>query len=577
MLKRQEIIDFDKIFNDEDYNEYLDKIDDLPKPLLIKASTFLLGFNNFDNFVQKHRELLSKWFGKENNAIANEINQTINSYIKESGHEIIIINPRTSLTLFENLLSNDNTTETIKDSDFELLLFKIYLALNQKLNENDNSISETAKKNKDYPELINLSIGMSLPTFDITNYDITSVFISQVLRAIYLFEFLEERKELKVLLSEFYKRFDVNGYKQYLGKLLPVSGSIITAKKQGNINLVIKEDNDFESNVAFLEKLAVNHIVYENEILKDYLYLRENPIVRIDKNIFQIIFPLFAIEKIFNGLYFLLKEINDNLTEESKINLRQLITFDFSEKYILYKLLDNIFKKKYFKLKGIEMGSPGAPDYYIRNGNKIFIFESKDILINAKIKSSYDFSKYEKALREKLYFYNNGKNEQAKAVRQLMNFAKQLLTKTFNEDKNYKPNSIKIYPIIILHNRQLDISGLNNLINIWYEWELELLKSEGINVSNIRKITIINIDTLLIFQDQISSGILKLDKLLDEYQKWIDKNLIEKKKFKTKKDYYSAIEDSLVSFNMYMSIKYNWKTPKEFADKTHSLIEKPSA
>ncbi len=577
MLKRQEIIDFDKIFKDEDYNEYLDKIDDLPKPLLIKASTFLLGFNSFDTFVQKHRELLSKWFGKENNAIANEINQTINNYIKESGHEIIIINPRTSLTLFENLLSSDNTTETIKDSDFELLLFKIYLALNQKLNENDNSISETAKKNKDYPELINLSIGMSLPTFDITNYDITSVFISQVLRAIYLFEFLEEHKESKVLLSEFYKRFDVNGYKQYLGKLLPISGSIITAKKQGNINLVIKEDNDFESNVAFLEKLAVNHIVYENEILKDYLNLRENPIVRIDKNVFQIIFPLFAIEKIFNGLYFLLKEINDNLTEESKINLRQLITFDFSEKYILCQLLDNIFRKKYFKLKGIEMGSPGAPDYYIRNGNKIFIFESKDILINAKIKSSYDFSKYEKALREKLYFYNNGKNEQAKAVRQLMNFAKQLLTKTFNEDKNYKPNSIKIYPIIILHNRQLDISGLNNLINIWYEWELELLKSEGINVSNIRKITIINIDTLLIFQDQISSGILKLDKLLNEYQNWIDKNLIEKKKFKTKKDYYSAIEDSLVSFNMYMSIRYNWKTPKEFADKAYSLIEKPSA
>ncbi|MCD4773938.1 MAG: hypothetical protein K8R41_11210 [Bacteroidales bacterium] len=575
MLKRQEIIDFDKIFKNEDYNEYLNKIGSLPKTLLIKASTFLLSFNKNDSFVQNHRELLYKWFGKENNGIANEINQTINNYIKVSGHEINIINPRSSLVLFENVLSIENIPKSIKESDFELLLFKVYLALNQKLNENDILITDTAKNNKDYPELINMAISMSLPIFDITNYDINTIFISQVLRAIYLFEFLEDRKEARTLLSEFYKRFDVNGYKEYLGKILLISESIISAKNQGNINLVINEDKDFETNVAFLDKLSVNHIVNEDETPKDYLYLRKNPIIRIDRNTYQIIFPLFAIEKNFNGLYFILKEINDNLPKETKINLRQLITFEFSEKYILYQLLDNIFKNKYFKLKGEEMVSPGAPDYYIRNGNKIFIFESKDILISAKIKYCYDFSKYEKELKEKLYFYNNGKSEQAKAVKQLMKFTKQLLTDFFNEDQNYKPNSIKVYPVIILHNRQLDILGLNNLINIWFEKELEIFKLESINVSNVRKITIINIDTILIFQEQISSGIIKLDEILDEYQNWIDKSRLEKKKFKTENDYFAAIQDSLVSFNMFIFNKYSWKPPKAFKEKAYSLIESP--
>ena len=575
MFKRKEIIDFNKIFNNENYIDYIGKLKILPKELLFKASTFLLSFHHSDSFVHNHYELLSKWFGKENNKIANEINDKINDYIKTTGHEIVIINPRSSLELFESILSIKDTPITIKESYFELLLFKVYLALNQKLNENDELISETAKSNKNYPELINLAIGMSLPTFDITNYNIAPIFITQVLRAIYLFEFLEERNDLKPFLQEFYNRFNVSGYKEYLGKILPISGSIISSKEQGNVNLIINKDKEFDTNIAFLNKLSVAHISDEEDFQDDFLYLRANPLIRIDESTFQIIFPLFAIEKNFNGLYFLLKEINDNLPKEKQIKLRQLITYDFSEKYVLYKLFDNIYKKKYFKLRGLEINIPGAPDYYIRNGNKVFIFESKDILINAKIKTSYDFNKYEKALKEKLYFYNNGKKEQPKAVKQLLNFTERLLTNSFKADKNFKPNSIKIYPIIVLHNRQLDIIGLNNLINIWFEKELEKLKEKSLLTKNVRNITIINIDTLIIFQEQLESGKIKLEKILDEYQKWIKKSELENKKFKNQEEYFSAIEDSLVSFNMFIFNKYSWKPPKEFKDKAYSLIESP--
>jgi len=577
MFKRKEIIDFDKVFNDENYNDYIEKLETLPKELLFKASTFLLSFHHSDSFVHSHYELLSKWFGEANNKIANEINDKINEYIKTIGHEIVIINPRSSLELFERILSIKDTPITVTESGFELLLFKVYLALNQKLNENDKLISETAKSNKNYPVLINLAIGMSLPTFDISNYNIAPIFITQVLRAIYLFEFLEERIELKPFLQEFYNRFNVGGYKEYLGKILPISGSIISSKEQGNINLVINKDEKLDANIDFLNKLSVTHISDEEEFQDDFLYLRANPLLRTDEYTFQIIFPLFAIEKNFNGLYFLLKEINDNLPKEKQIKLRQLITYDFSEKYVLYKLLENIYKKKYFKLKGVDINTSGAPDYYIRNGNKVFIFESKDILINAKIKTSYDFNEYEKALKEKLYFYNNGKKEKPKAVKQLLNFTEKLLTNSFKEDKRFKPNSIKIYPIIVLHNRQLDIIGLNNLINIWFAKELEKLKEKSLLIKNVRNITIINIDTLIIFQEQLKSGKIKLEMILDEYQKWIKKSELENKKFKNQEEHFSTIENSLVSFNMYIFNKYSWEPPKEFADKAYSLIEKPSA
>ena len=572
MLSKQEIIDFNKVFSDENGEDYISRITEIPQKLLIDVASYLISFKTNSDFVIDHTVLLSKWFGKENNKLANEINNKINQYKREKSNNVGILNPRTSLKLFETALSHNQATEEISNPDFEILLFKIYLALNEQLNKSDNLVIESAEKFTQYPQLICLSIGNSLPTFDVTNYNLNSVFIGQVLKAIFLFEFLEEQDSTNTLLKNFYARFKVDDSIGFLKKILPLAFFAISSQqKEGFIDLIVDKDDNYESNIDFLDKLAVNQIHYvENDI--DYLNLRANPLYKIDEGKYRVISPLFAIEKIFNGLYFLLKEINDGFTKEHQINLRQLITFDFSEKYILYKILERTYEKKYLKLSGEQMKTPGAPDYYIRNGNKIFLFESKDILINAKIKESYDFEKYEAALKEKLYFDSSGKKKSPKAVRQLANFAKSLLTGTFNEDKNYKPKSIKIYPIILLHNRQLDIAGLNNLINIWFNSEVETMEEESVSTKNLRRPTIMHIDTLLIIHEQIALGEFKLENLLDSYQTWIHEDKINKKKFKNENELHEFRENQLVSFNMFIDLKYKWKLPSLFEEKGISIL-----
>lgn len=42
----------------------------------------------------------------------------------------------------------------------------------------------------------------------------------------------------------------------------------------------------------------------------------------------------------------------------------------------------------------------GEPDFYMRKGNKIFIFEFKDILLDSKTKHSGDYDTIEKELKE---------------------------------------------------------------------------------------------------------------------------------------------------------------------------------
>jgi hypothetical protein len=572
MLSRQEIIDFNKVFSNENGEDYINRITEIPKNRLIDVASFLISFKTNSEIVTDHRKFLEMWFGKENNKLANEINDKINQYKREKSHNVGILNPRTNLKFVENVLALNHETNDISNPELEILLFKIYLALNEQLNKSDNLVIKSAEKFTKYPQLICLAIGNSLATFDVTNFNLKSVFICQVLKAIFLFEFLEEQDSTDNLLDEFYSKFKVENSLGFLQKMLPLAFLAVSSeKKEGFIDLIVDKDDNYDSNTDFLDNLAVNRILYESTDI-DYLNLRANPLYKVEDGKYRVISPLFAIEKIFNGLYFLLKEINDGFDKAKQINLRQLITYDFSEKYILYKVLERTYKKKYFKLSGEQMKTPGAPDYYIRNGNKVFLFESKDILINAKIKESYDFEKYEAALRDKLYYDSSGKKESPKAVRQLANFAKTLLNGEFKEDNSYKPKSIKIYPIILLHNRQLDIAGLNNITNIWFNSEVASMEGESIPTKNLRRPTIMNIDTLLIIHEQLASGEFELDNILDSYQNWIHEDKIKKKKFKNEDELFEFRENQLVSFNMFIDLKYNWKLPTLFEEKGLSVI-----
>ncbi|WP_194777638.1 hypothetical protein [Pararhodonellum marinum] len=574
MIKALEIIDFKKIFDTENSEDYLNRIENIPQSLLLDATSYLTSFHSGSDLVENHSSLLSKWFGKENFEFANEINEKIIFYNKSKSTKTGILNPRTSLKLFESVLSSNRNVDKISNEDFEKLLFKIYLALNEKLNKNDDLIIESVKNFQNYPQFISLAIATSLPTSDISNYNLKSVFIGQVIKAVFLFEFLVKQASAELLLKCFFERFNVIDFKGFLQKLLPFAFLVMSPKKEGSITINVLKDESYQSNIDFLDKLVVNDIDYKKSE-NDYLTLRANPLFKIEESSYRVISPLFAIEKIFNGLYFILKEINDSIDEQLQINLRQLITYEFSEKYLLYKIIERTYPKKYFKLSGDQMNTPGVPDYYIRNGNKVFLFESKDVFIRSDVKESYDFKQYEKALKSKLYFEAKGKKESPKAVRQLANFAKTLLKNEFKLDSSYKPKSLKIYPIILLHNRQLDIMGLNNLINIWFDLEKDKIEKSGLSTKKLRYPTIIHIDTLFVMHEQLKSGKYKLDTLLDDYQNLINGKTLKKKKFQNEHQQKQFIQNRLASFNMYFDIRYSWKVPSIFKEKGIDISKNP--
>jgi hypothetical protein len=107
------------------------------------------------------------------------------------------------------------------------------------------------------------------------------------------------------------------------------------------------------------------------------------------------------------------------------------------------------------------------------------VFESKDFLIPADAKMSFEFARYEDEFEKKLYFEVFDSKEKYVGVMQLIAFIRKLLTKKFSADTNYHYRDVSIFPIILVHDHQYNVPAFNTLINYWFQVELETLKEEG--------------------------------------------------------------------------------------------------
>ncbi|MFD3000441.1 hypothetical protein ACFS7Z_08730 [Pontibacter toksunensis] len=547
----------------------------IPRNLLLKAATFFLGLARSNSKFRNHVDLLSMFFNQENNDFANDLYSRLKDIEQDTGAELIIINNHSSLRLFEYSFDHISENRTQTDSEAEINIFKAYLLFNQHLSDFD-SIAGNSTKELTELQFAALCLSQSYVYSDIENYNINEIFIAQLIKAIFLFEFLESRSDTQYLLANFLEHFGCETWKEYLKKILPMMISAINKKNEGSVELTVIEDEEYTRNCLLFEKL----IVSEAQIIEDtdFKKLRSAPFYKVNDGVYQIIFDLFVVEKLFKGLYFQLNELNSSLPKSERVkDFRRIYTDDFSEKYILYSILQSIYSKRYKKYNGediLRLGYNAEPDYYLRNGNSLFLFESKDILVQAEVKVSYDYQQIEAAFKKKLYFDDSNGKVEKKAVLQLVFNIERVLKKSFNFDINYKSSSLKIYPIIILHERQYNLAGLNVIVNQWFQKELLELKRRGVGVQGVKPVTIIDIDTFLLYQDYLKFNKVKLDNLLDLYFEHVQ--IKKKKKYLNYHHLEEAINNSVIPFSIFLSNYLNgrgiYPTPKMLSEKGFSLF-----
>ena len=472
------------------------------REIILNVAASFLGFNSQKSNFENPKEVLRMFFREENSKIANEIYNRIKE-LEKNGKEVLILNTYCNLKLFEiffRIETDKDATQT--EEEFEINLFKALLVLNSGFTRKQSIASQSTKDLDRELRFSMLMFCSSYPISDKVNYNLSETWITQCFKSILLFQFLQSNEKTKNLLSELLTYFDCTTWREYLKRILPLTTSFIKKKFEGHTDITVEYNDHFKQNCAFIEKLIVDE---EDEFeAPDFLLLRTKPFYKVKDGVYRIIFDLFVVEKIFKGVYFFLRDINNKLPKSQQIReLKSIIGFEFSEKVLTYNILKLIYHDNCVSFSGEDLdkiGVSGAPDYYVRRGKDILLFESKDFLIPVEVKDSFDFSAYEAAFEKKLYYVNENGIEKPKAILQLINNIRNILRNEFKADKDYYYKDVRIYPVIITHDTQYDVNGFNVLLNHWFQEEIELLKEDRIFTYRIQPLIVVNIDCLIYHQ-----------------------------------------------------------------------------
>jgi hypothetical protein len=510
-IRKNPVITYSEVFgHDNDKPEHI--LTSYSKNSLQNLTTILLRLQSFSN-KNDVEKVLTLWLGSNDPQLSALVDK-IHTFEKASGTRVRILNPYSSLRILEILPTIKFNSSPPSKSNINLL--KAYLKINEEYVSrfDTNCVASTKVMEPPYLKAASMALCASIKDFDYTNYNINEVFACEFIKSVYLFEYLASHTRYEEILRTLESRYGVKNYKDYILRIVGLVHFCLSEQNKNNPDR-IKISHDI--NTSVFDDWAFN-LELENDSL-DFISLRNCPLIKIDEWVYQIVFDIFLVEKLFKGNYWLIKDLNMGLAPGNKINVQETFTFKFSEKKLLYRVLDESFSNDFIKLSGEQIdssGLKGITDFYIRKDNTVFLFESKDIFLSAQSKVSGDFGLISSELRIKLV---ENQKQHPKALKQLLNSVKAVLEERFLLDPVKKVKHLKFAPIVVVHDRIFNALGLNVVLNYWMQ---ELIEKDPMLFKHrhqIKGVTLIDINTLIFNASLLREGKVDLFAGIETYYK----------------------------------------------------------
>lgn len=532
------ILEYEDIF-DENPNEIYSYLDGIDKWILIRSAIFYCSLST--KLEPELNYLFYPFLTEKDRGTSFEEKlkeKTIEFIDKHKGVNPIVINVRTSLRFFELIQSYDSKKKIeLSQEKINKRLLKVYLLLNQK-----NNYEFGQREN--YNEII---IANSLLYSIYSDTNLVYLRIAELIKACLFLEYCE--LSIPVHYSKFLSESGVLNWQEYVTYIHQIGMLFVNKNIDSPMPIVEVPKNDevYEKKVAFLDKFCLTEI-YQNDA--DYTKIKVNPVIKnYETGEYYIIFEQFFVEKMYKCLYFTFNAINSELKGKKEYvkDFKGDIGKYFSEKILLNKIIKDAIGKKYKHLGYSELQKEGRPDYYIRNGKNIFLFECKDNLIKKSVIESANIDQF---ISELDHIFIKSKDGQRKAIRQLIYNIKDIREGDFEEDKEINPTKNIIYPIIVTNNTIFSLAGMNLLINEWFFNELKIC---NIDIQGIKNLTLININTLILLQGLLSNNHFRIKALIDTY--WQECNSLNNRKYPTEEVVMSKRFEVSMSFDKYIEGK----------------------
>lgn len=562
MIKIIQRLEFEDVFPEEEKQDVLYYLSKVSRETLLKSIGFFntKSLPNFDNFFS-------------NPEIAKDIYNRVVNYSKKNNikNKPETVSKHASLKLSELILANRKElleeNENFSIDDDEINLFKAFLVVNREINKNQN-LESTSDSN--FEKLVDFSVIFNFPLSDLAIFENDAVeflklIYTTLVKVEYLFDFLNSTSEFDNLKKHLITSFNTESEEDFFKEMKYLFGKLLELKTRNNYIFKVEDENSEK----FLTSMTSDDILTD----EDFTYIKIHPLYKIEEHTYSIVNYFYVIDKFYRSSKFKIKEIyeSDSSLKSKYGDFFSFFNKEFSENFLMKKVLDEIFDKPYF-IKKPESGTelPGEPDYYLRYNNNIFLFENKDVLIAKAVKASADIEKINETLKIKFLGDENHKV----GIGQLINTIEEILEKKFRFDTyvNSK-NNLNIYPILLVHDRIFQTLGINYRLNSWYLESLEERLSDKFNLSNIKSLTVIDIDTIILWSPYLKEKHKRFKDIIDSHLNKL--NL----KFKINSPNYEygmeiankRLTDKITPITL-RSIPYNLPT-KLFIDKFRGVLK----
>lgn len=326
---------------------------------------------------------------------------------------------------------------------------------------------------------------------------ISREYVRQVVKCMAFFEFATKDEMFSKLMPTFLRDYGIMKWEQYPLAFLSVVA--LTGFKEGIVNFDNLQTTSQESCRKAIDRVSVayDRVIPKKENL-DYKAFRERPMIKISEKEYFISNVGFTISKIYDSLYF---QFLDYYVKEGGNGKKflQYYTTVFSEGKLLSQTLKKICGNQYDVTLDdpacsiINSKVPSPPDFYIRLGGVVILFELKDIKMKAWTREYGSVDDYASFFYEHLVY--DGKRKVG--VGQLLRQIKRIKTYDFDWDKDC-PQDSRIYPVIVLADYRQTASGLKNLLDVWMREEAA---KEQVSLDNVGSVILMDLATLMVYAE----------------------------------------------------------------------------
>jgi hypothetical protein len=446
----------------------------------------------------------------------NELNPLFDKYLKRNNLcKVIFCTQRSILELMRVTFSipTQNFQNNGLDEDLEYDFFRIILFINEQLMSFNSS--------QDIKEISTIMFLTCYVLNDVTGNDWKECLQAQIYYVHRLAEFLETHPQGVCLKKGFLKKVGISSFNEYIQTILALTVLYVDEQNKNRKGCPMLNMETLSDEAGFIHRQVIEHISIDiNDLIPydnydtenrdnntDYRVFRSHPLVKVSNNEYIIYSLPLLCERLYNSLFFDLKEFWSNG------DYFQFYNKIVVEHHIFQNSLLNCIgtKSSYFYPNKYEICSsestielPNQPDFYIRERDAIILFECKGIKLNGKLKDKADVDDLLRVIKNKLYQSSENidirrkkkKKEELVGVTQLVSQINLIEDDNFHWD-NQIPADVAYYPVLVLEDPKLCQIGLSGIINRWYQ----PLISDELKDAMCYPIIIMSIDILFLYSE----------------------------------------------------------------------------